>query len=104
MSRIRSNTKGGTGKAWSIKEASEFEEQANSFDEVRPVAKDKFAGDHGPMNLQTIRGSAVLLSDLRRGLGLRDLLDARVITFGRPRARFVSGSNFGPVSESIQIC
>jgi hypothetical protein len=34
----------------SLKEASEFEEQAGSLDKMEPVTKEKFAGDHSPMN------------------------------------------------------
>jgi hypothetical protein len=43
--------KGRTGAGWSLKEASEFEEKGDSFHEIGLITKDKFTGDHGPMNL-----------------------------------------------------
>jgi hypothetical protein len=49
--RIRLKVKDGTGEAWSFKAVSEFKQHEDSFDEMGPFTKDKFADDHNPMNL-----------------------------------------------------
>jgi hypothetical protein len=38
--------KEGIGEGWSLKEASEFEEQGDSLDEIGLITKDKSTGDH----------------------------------------------------------
>jgi hypothetical protein len=40
-----------TSEVDGLKDASEFKEQADSFDEMGPIAKDKFARDHNPIDL-----------------------------------------------------
>jgi hypothetical protein len=65
--RKSSNTEGhispsvnrGACQGRSLKEASEFEEQGASFDEIVLITKDKFAGDHRPMNFEMARSSGV---------------------------------------------
>jgi hypothetical protein len=47
---IRPNVKGGTGEGGSLKEAPEFEEQGDSFDEIGRITKYMSIGDHSPMN------------------------------------------------------
>jgi hypothetical protein len=49
-SRIQQNMRGGTGGGWTLKEASDFEEQRDYVDEIRLFTKDKPTGDHVRMN------------------------------------------------------
>jgi hypothetical protein len=62
------NAKGGTGDARGLKEVSESEGHADSFDEIGPVTEDKFTSDHGPMNLSPARGRLLLLLQRRPAL------------------------------------
>jgi hypothetical protein len=50
-SQICLNVKGGVRQAWSLKAASKFEEQGDSFDQMGPVIRGKSARHQSPMNL-----------------------------------------------------
>jgi hypothetical protein len=50
-SQICLNVKGGARQVWSLKEASKFEEQGDSFDQMGPIIRGESARDQSQMNL-----------------------------------------------------